>query len=356
MRDHIFVLLIATLLAGSTALAVDEEPARPMSKLEREQADIDRERSEATLRLTLLIVVLVVTTGTSILLLIYFLRIKKESGREYLLRDERVEQIPTRLAPITMMATSSGFPSTVARQTNSAWLKSVESVPATKARDHLPYFQVRATYAGQDRRMARIYVLEKELVIIDIGPCSTGRSVAGPALTRDSIADAIAASAAENTIAINLEKLDLLNLKGLLELATKDGNFRAPFAEMTDLSIDAMDTETDWREGDGSTWREGRGSAWREGSGSTWREGGGSASRDGSESKWREGARTDWSQSARPVGTFQFRLLKGGAFTFDFISRVVLHDAMELLRCAIPRGLPASSGLEEVTAPYAEDV
>ena len=372
MREHIFILLIATLLAGSTALAVDEEPGRPLSTLERQQADIDRERSEATLRLILLIVVVVVATAGSILLLVYFLRTRNRSVREYLLRDEPIEQIPTRVAPITMMATSSGFPSSVARLTNNAWLKSVVSVPATKTRDHLPYFQVRATHAGQDRRMARIYVMEKELVVIDIGPCFEGLLVTGRALTpRDVIADAMEATEAENTIQANLEKLDQLNRKDLLDLATKDGNFRVPFGELTDLSIDVVDTGTGWCEGDaspsresrGSAWRdgsgstlsEGLGSAWRDGGGSTWSEGRGSAWCDGSGSKWREGPRTNWSPSARSVGTFRFRRIKGGAFTFEFISRLVLHDAIELLRSAIARGLPVPSGLEQLTAPYAED-
>jgi hypothetical protein len=351
---------------------VDEEPGRPVSTLEKEQADINRERSEATLRLILLIVVLVVATGGSILLLVYFLRTRNKSVREYLLRNEQVEQIPTRAAPITMMATSSSFPSSVARLTNNAWLKSVESVPATKTRDHLPYFQVRATHAGQDRRMARIYVLEKELVVIDIGPCFDGLPVTGPARTPgDIIADAIAANEADNNIEFNLQKFDQLNRKGLLDLATKDGNIRAPFVELTDLSIDVVDTGTDWRDGDASTsregrgsawpdgsastWSEGRGSAWPDGSGSTWSEGRGSAWCDGSGSKWRASARTNWSQSARSVGTFRFRRIKGGAFTFEFMSWIVFHDAIELLRFAIARGLPVPSGLEEVTIKYAED-
>jgi hypothetical protein len=103
------------------------------------------------------------------------------------------------------------------------------------------------------------------------------------------------------------QKLDRLNLEGLLEWSKEDGNFRAPFAQVVGVSIDA---------------------------------GGRSYRRDG----------------ARTLGTFRFRFLKRGEYTFEFLCPAEVRGAIELLRRAMSDGVHVGSGWDEVTARYLEGV
>jgi hypothetical protein len=103
------------------------------------------------------------------------------------------------------------------------------------------------------------------------------------------------------------QKLDRLNLESLLEWAKEEGNFRAPFADLVGVSIDA-----------------------------------------GGDSYRRDGART--------IGRFRFRYLKRGEYSFEFLCPAEVRGGIELLKRVMSTDLHVGSGWDEVTARYLEGV
>jgi hypothetical protein len=178
-----------------------------------------------------------------------------------------------------------------------------------------PYFLVRATYRTRRERMTRIYVLASELLIIDAGPGSDVNEVAGVAaavavgggvigsLIGSAVGSMVADAGKAKGEAIQA-RLNRLDLAGLLETAAKDGNLRVRIQDLVGVSIDPPAAPSYWRE------------------------------------------------RSRAVGTFRFRDLKRGEFTFEFLLGAEVRGAIDLLRRVLGKSLHVGQGWDEATAVY----
>jgi hypothetical protein len=175
-----------------------------------------------------------------------------------------------------------------------------------------PFFLVRAIYKAKYNRMARIYVLPEELLVIDAGPGGdmnaaagvTAAVLVGGGIIGSFIGGAVAEMVAEDQRVGGeafQRKLDRLNLKGLLQWSTEEGNFRARFDELIGLSIDPS------------------------------------------------------FRFSRAAGTFRFRLLKRGEYSFEFLCPVEIRGAIELLARAVGNSLHVGKGWDNATASYLKD-
>jgi hypothetical protein len=100
------------------------------------------------------------------------------------------------------------------------------------------------------------------------------------------------------------ERLNRLDLQGLLDVAGAHGNLRAGVSELVGVSIDPPSV---------SSWR---------------------------------------SQSSRTVGTFRFRFLGRGEYTFEFLNGAEIRCAVELLRGVLGSAVHVGQGWDEATAVY----
>jgi hypothetical protein len=186
------------------------------------------------------------------------------------------------------------------------------ALPSITAGSAPPFFLVRAIYKAKYHRMARIYVLPEELLVIDAGPGGDMNAVAGvtaAVLVGGGIIGSFIGGAVASMVADEQRvggeafqrKLDRLNLAGLLEWSTEEGNFRARFDELIGLSIDPS------------------------------------------------------FRVSRAVGTFRFRLLKRGEYSFEFLCPVEIRGAIELLARAVGNSLHIGKGWDRATASYLKD-
>jgi hypothetical protein len=192
----------------------------------------------------------------------------------------------------------------------------IVALPTPTPEDLPPFFTVRATYRARHNRLTRIYVLENELLVIDAGPGADVNETAGLAAAAASGGGVIGAliGGAVGTMVADGQKargdalqqtLDRLDLRGLLKWAAEDGNFRARYEELVGLSIDPPPAPSLW--------------------------------------KGKSGA----------AGTFRFRHLERGEFTFDFLSPVEIRGAIEMMRhSAAANQVLVGDGWDRVTASY----
>ena len=328
MRRHIFAILIASLVAIPTTFATDEAQPQAVSNLQREQSAFEEQNEESNSNIFLLLL-LMAALAVPVAIVGLLLIGKKETSRPFG-PDERAEP-PTRRKPSA--DDSQPKPRTEAAETqpladrpglatrlqgHTPPKPTGQIPPGIKAGEHPPYFMVRATYKAKRDRMARIYVLADELLVIDAGPGSDFHAAAGvtaAVLTGGGIIGSIIGSAVGSMIAddqrtkgeVLQQKLDRLNLEGLLKWAMEDGNVRAPFADIVGVSIDA-------------------------------------------------GGRSFRADGARTIGTFRFRFLKRGEYAFDFLSPIEVRGAIELVRRAMSNNFHVGSGWDEVTARCLEGV
>lgn len=182
-----------------------------------------------------------------------------------------------------------------------------------------PYFMVRATYKAKHHRMARIYVLADELLVIDAGPGADFSQVAGvtaAVLTGGGLLGSLIGGAVGSMVADEQKsggeafqrKLDRLSLAGLLEWSTEEGNFRARFDELVGVSIDPAYKNSMWQE------------------------------------------------KGRAVGTFRFRHLRRGAYSFEFLAPVEIRGAIELLVRAMGNAVHIGKDWDDITASYLKNL
>jgi len=182
-----------------------------------------------------------------------------------------------------------------------------------------PWFLVRATYRSRLDRMTRVYVLPTEILMIDCGPGADLNEAAGVAaavisgggLVGSFIGGAVGSMVADagkaKSEAIQ-QRLNRMNLQDLLDLAAARGNLRAGVSDLVGVSIDPP-TRTSWR-GDQS----------------------------------------------RAVGTFRFRFLGRGEYTFEFLNGAEIRGAVELLRRTLGQSLHVGDGWDQATAVYLQGV
>jgi hypothetical protein len=163
--------------------------------------------------------------------------------------------------------------------------------------------------------MTRIYVLENEMLVIDGGAGADMNEVAGiaaAAATGGGILGAMIGGAVGTMVADTQKakgeafqrKLDQLDVGGLLKWAQEAGNFRAKFTDVVGLSIDPPN-------------------------------------------------RGMWRERTRGVGTFRFRHLQRGEFSFEFLIGAEIRGAIELIRrSAGGASLQVGNGWDEATAAY----
>jgi len=158
-----------------------------------------------------------------------------------------------------------------------------------------PFFVVRATYRARRDRMARIYVLPTEMLVIDCGSGADQNAAAGMAAAfamGGGVVGAFVGTQVANMVAdhqksggeVIQSRLDRLDLPALLGCATEEGNFRAGFDEVTGISIDPPRQ------------------------------------------------RRTGEKPSRGVGTLRFRHLRRGEYTFEFLNGAEIRGAVELLR------------------------
>jgi hypothetical protein len=178
-----------------------------------------------------------------------------------------------------------------------------------------PYFLVRATYRSRHLRMSRIYVLPTEILMIDCGAGADVNEAAGVAAAVLSGGGAIGAfigGAVGGMVAdagkakgeAIQERLNRLDLQGLLDLAGAHGNLRAGVSDLVGESIDQPNV-----------------SGWR-------------------------------GQPSRAVGTFRFRFLGRGEYTFEFLNGAEIRCAVELLRGVLGSAMHVGQSWDEATAVY----
>jgi hypothetical protein len=162
--------------------------------------------------------------------------------------------------------------------------------------------------------MTRIYVRPTEILVIDAGPgadLNVGAGLAAAAVTGGGLIGAFVGGAVGGMVADALkakgeaiqQRLNQLDLAGLLDTARAPGNVRAPLAGLVGVSIDPP-------------------------------------------------TRSRWGEQTRAVGTFRFRHLKGGEYTFEFLNGAELRGAVELLRRVLGPALHVGQGWDEATAVY----
>jgi hypothetical protein len=183
-----------------------------------------------------------------------------------------------------------------------------------------PYFLVRATYRARHSRMTRVYVTPGELLVIDCGPGADMNNAAGMAaavlsgggliggLIGGAVGSMVADAGRAKGEAIQ-QRLNRLDLAGVMEVAEAAGNFRARVVDLIGVTIDPPTT----RAASMFTRRQAK---------------------------------------SRAVGTFRFRELKRGEFTFEFLNGAEVRGAVELLRRALGGGLRIGQGWDEATAVY----
>jgi hypothetical protein len=320
MRRHTFALVFTSFLIGSNALALDEIP-QTTSNLEREQ-NAKREQEEELDENVFMAIVLVAVLAVPVVVVSLFLVVRKDSsgptnpGRRAESRKPRTKPAERQPAERSSLADRPGLAARLEGYT--AAKAKAEPIGGGKPNEHPPFFLVRATYKAKRGRMARIYVLAEELLVIDAGPGADFHGAAGVAAAALSGGGAIGAfigGAVGSMIADDertggeafQQKLDRLNLDGLLEWAKEEGNLRAPFADLVGVSIDA-----------------------------------------GGDSYRRDGART--------IGRFRFRYLKRGEYSFEFLCPAEVRGGIELLKRVMSTDLYVGSGWDEVTARYLEGV
>lgn len=192
------------------------------------------------------------------------------------------------------------------------------AAPVVEHGEAPPYFLVRATYRSRHERMTRIYIRTTEILVIDAGPgadLNVGAGLAAAALTGGGVIGAFVGGAVGGMVADALkakgeaiqQRLNQLDLVGLLEAARTAGNLRAPLTGLVGVTIDPP-------------------------------------------SKSRRADRTS------AVGTFRFRHLKGGEYTFEFLNGAELRGAVELLRRVLGPALHVGQGWDEATAVYLRGV
>jgi hypothetical protein len=181
---------------------------------------------------------------------------------------------------------------------------------AGRPADHPPFFTVRATYRSRFERMTRIYVVEGELLVIDGGPGGDVNDVAGLAAATASgggVVGAIVGGAVGTIVADSAKakgealqmRLNRLDLAGVLAWADEGGNCRVRVPDLVGVCIDPPT-----------------------------------------------------GRRVRGVGTFRFRDVKRGEFTFEFLSGAEIWVAVELLRRAIGPALHVGTGWDEATSVY----
>jgi hypothetical protein len=282
------------------------------SKLEQE-AEKPQGTGNGKIWLILLVVVVVIGVASVTLFLIFFggkEKARPEDPDERAERPRRPRPEPSESQPLAER------PALAARLQPYLPATPAAEAPGQQAGEPPPYFLVRATYRAKSERMARIYVLPAELLVIDAGAGSDMNQAAGitaAVLTGGGLVGALVGSAVGAIVAEGQKtsgevlqlRLDRLSLPALLEWATQPGNFRARFEDLTGVSIDPP-------------------------------------------------TRSSWRPNSRGVGTFRFHHLKRGEFTFEFLSPVELRGAVELLRRAIGNQFHLGTGWDDLTASYLE--
>jgi hypothetical protein len=177
----------------------------------------------------------------------------------------------------------------------------VVALPTPPPDDLPPFFVVRATDRAGLNRMTRVYVLEDELLILDEGP--------GADVNQAAVAIAGGGTMAEGGQKSHggqlQQQLDSLDVGGLLQAAADAGNMRARFEDLVGLAVDPPPAPSFWREKTGA------------------------------------------------LGTFRFRHLERGEFTFEFLSGTEIRGAIEMIRhSAAADRLLVGEGWDEVTASY----
>jgi hypothetical protein len=166
--------------------------------------------------------------------------------------------------------------------------------------------------------MARIYVTTSELLVIDCGPGADMNEAAGLAaavMTGGGLVGALVGGAVGSMVAdagkakgeAMQQRLNRLDLAGLLNAAAAAGNFRSRISDLVGVSIDPPTTSS---------------------------------------------SLFTKKKPSRAVGTFRFRELKRGEYTFEFLSGAELRGAIELLRPVLGTGLRVGRGWDDVTAVY----
>jgi hypothetical protein len=182
-----------------------------------------------------------------------------------------------------------------------------------------PWFLVRATYRSRFNRMTRIYVTPTEILMIDCGAGADVNETAGVAaavlagggLVGSFIGSALGGMVADAGKAKGeaiQQRLNYMDLAGLLDLAGQHGNLRAAWSDLVGVSIDPP-TRSSWR-----------------------------------------------GQPSRAVGTFRFRSLGRGEYAFEFLNGAEIRGAIEMLRRVLGSALHVGEGWDEATAVYLQGV
>lgn len=180
-----------------------------------------------------------------------------------------------------------------------------------------PWFLVRATYRSRYNRMTRVYVTPTEVLMIDCGAGADLNEAAGVAaavLAGGGVIGSFIGGAVGSMVAdagkakgeALQQQLNRLDLAGLLELAGKHGNLRSAWSDLVGVSIDPP-----------------------------------GFSRRG---------------QSRAVGTFRFRSLGRGEYTFEFLNGAEVRGAVELLRRVLGPALHVGDGWDQATAVYLQGV
>jgi len=310
--------------------AGEEQPADPepwkakKSNLElEEQARKAQEPSEG-LGTTFIVIVVFGLVAVPLMVVLYFVLGKKESPA-HPIEGERAD------APKRGAGSPGGRPVTerpeLARRLQGQIPATTPAAPtAANPMERAiyepppPFFVVRATYRARRDRMARIYVLPNEMLVIDCGAGSDQNAAAGMAAAFAMgggaigalVGGQVAAMVADNQKTggeVIQNRLDRLDLPALLGCATEEGNFRAGFDEVTGISIDPPKS------------------------------------------------RRTSDASSRAVGTLRFRHLRRGEYTFEFLNGTEIRGAVELLRRnSQPVRINVGAAWDDATSVYLADL
>lgn len=313
MRCINFALIVAILLGAAAARAGDQldvlpPPKKTQLELDAQAAKPQKPADEPNGGLIWIVAGAVAVTVVTLGL---FLFIRKEPARP-VDPDERADR-PRPKRPAEKGEPLADRPGLKARlDPYLASTNTSATLPGVKEEKAPPYFLVRAVYKAKYHRMARIYVLPEELLVIDAGAGGDMNQVAGvtaAVLTGGGLIGALVGGAVASMVADEQKaggeafqrKLDRLRLPALLEWSKEEGNFRASYEELVGLSIDPS------------------------------------------------------YRASRAAGTFRFRHLKRGEYTFEFLSPVEIRGAIELLARAVGKSLHVGKGWDNVTATYLKD-
>jgi hypothetical protein len=311
------------------ANAVDEEAADPepwkakKSKLELEEEARKEQEPKEGVGTIFIVFVVFGLVAVPLVVVLYFVLGKKEKTT-VAVEDERAAR-PKRTAGDLSGRPVSERPE-LARRLGAQLPATATAPTARNPMDRVieepppPFFVVRATYRARRDRMARIYVLPNEMLVIDCGSGADQNVAAGMAAAfaaGGGVVGAFVGTQVANMVAdyqkaggeVIQSRLDRLDLPALLGCATEEGNFRAGFDEVTGICIDPPR------------------------------------------------ARRTGEKPSRGVGTLRFRHLRRGEYTFEFLNGAEIRGAVELLRRNSQAvRVNVGTGWDEATALYLADL